>query len=229
MSRDVILFDLDGTLIDTRRLYLEAYRRALLPRLGRALADEEILRARPRSELRFLAAQLAGAPDPEAALERCIADFNAAYDALHGELFGGVYAGVPRMLGALRAAGRRLGVVTGKSRRSWEVTTVHASLGPFEVLVFDQDVTEPKPHPEGIEIALDRLDARPGDAIYVGDTRGDLDAARAAGVAAAAALWSRPPEWREDLLSHARNLGALVLEAPDDLLQVIGGSRTPED
>lgn len=221
MSAAVVLFDLDGTLIDTRRLYLEAYRRALLPQLGRVLADDEILRARPRSELRFLAAQLADSRDAERALERCIADFNAAYDELHDQLFDGIYVGVPELLDTLRRDRRRIGIVTGKSHRSWETTAVHAPLGSFDVFVFDQDVKEPKPHPEGIGIALERLAADPADAIYVGDTRGDIDAARAAGVIAAAAIWSRPPEWRAEILSYARDAGALVLEKPRDLLRAL--------
>ncbi len=213
-----VLFDLDGTLIDTKDLYLEAYRRALATPLGRLLSDIEILRSRPRSETRFLAGQVAHL---DLAVEEVLDAFHAEYARLQPSLGGGVFPGVPALLSALRADGRPLGIVTGKSRRSWQATLARAELGPFDVLVLDDDVAAPKPDPEGLRRALEGLGVRPRGAIYVGDTRGDLDAAAAAGMPAAAALWSRPPEWRSDLIEAAHAAGAAVLEAPSDLLRVL--------
>jgi pyrophosphatase PpaX len=181
-----ILFDLDGTLIDTYRLYLESYRRALTPRLGYAPADEEFIARRPSSERHFLTEWIGADRAPE-----CHADMCRHYEELHGALSDGMYEGVPEMLRALRSAGIPLGVVTGKGRRAWEVTSAAYDLGPFEVVVTDDDVSEPKPHPGGLETGLAAIGAEPRSAVYVGDSVADLEAGRRAGMLVGAALWPK--------------------------------------
>lgn len=212
----VVLLDLDGTLIDTRRLYIECYRQAVLPFVGRELTPEEIYALRPRSEFRFLR-DVVG----ETRFEECLADFHRVYGRLHTEHFEGVFDGVPEMLATIRRRALPLGIVTGKSRRSWEITLEHAPLGDFDVLVFDDDVAEPKPDPQGIRIALETLGARPEDAIYLGDTATDMEAAAAAGVRPAAALWSRPPERREAFIERIRHLEPELLTAPAQFLDLL--------
>lgn len=208
-----VLFDLDGTLIRTRDLYLEAYRRALVPFLGRALSDAEILALEPRSEIRLFQSQVGAA-----ALADCFEHFYRHYEALHPTLFGGIYDGVPELLQRLRAAGRPLGIVTGKSRRAWEITTAHAPLGPFDALVMDDDVPAPKPDPSGIRLALQSLRVPPEHAIYAGDSITDILAAVDAGVVPVAVLWSRrDPDRRTAFVERAAALGALIAETPDDL------------
>lgn len=67
---------------------------------------------------------------------------------------------------------------------------VRASLeDAFDVVVGADDVTHPKPHPEPVQVALERLGASASDAVFVGDSRHDLVSGRAAGVKTAAALW----------------------------------------
>lgn len=219
-AKEVVLFDLDGTLIDTKALYLECYRRAVEPRIARRPSDEELMALRPRSELRFLASVV---PEPD--LDACRADFHAHYRALHARHFGGVYDGVPELLERLRALGHRLGIVTGKSRRSWAVTETVVSLGPFEVMIFDDDVSAAKPDPHGIHIALQRLDTRAERAVYVGDTISDVLAARAAGVLPIAAAWGRRAD-RAGFADRARAAGAMVALQPADVvgaLPLLGG------
>ncbi len=217
MSLRAALFDLDGTLVDSRALYLEAYRCALEPFLGRRIADEEIFAARPTSETRFLAALL---PDPDR-LDDCLDGFFRHYEALHPTLFGGLFPGVADALAGLRRAGLRTAIVTGKSRRAWRITRAFADLDGFDALVFDDDVDEPKPSPRGIHAALAALGLPASDAIYVGDTRGDLEAAAAAGVHPVAVLWSRPPEHRPPLQEAAAAVRATVLASPTELLALL--------
>jgi len=212
-----VLFDLDGTLVATRRLYLECYRRALAPHVGRALSDEEILAYKPRSEIRLIQA-IAG----EDAVAACLAAFYRHYEALHDELFQGIYPGIPELLASLRQRRTPIGVVTGKSRRSWEITTARAHLGPFDVVILDDDVSAPKPDPEGILLALSRLRADPAATLYVGDSISDVIAARAAGVRPAAVLWSKRESERESFAARARAEGALLLHEPDDLIAALG-------
>jgi phosphoglycolate phosphatase-like HAD superfamily hydrolase len=148
----VLVFDLDGTLVDTWRLYMEAYRRALAPHLERAPTEAEIVARAPTSERRFLAEWVG----PEAA-EHCHAAMVEHYVALHDTHCEGLYEGVREMLDALAAAGVPLGVVTGKGRRAWETTARSLDLDRFEVVVTDDDVRHPKPHPEGLRAALEEM------------------------------------------------------------------------
>ena len=212
-----VAFDLDGTLIDTRGLYLEAYRVAIQPYVDRDLGHEEIMALRPTSEIDFLR-RVVG----ERNLEACRQHFYESYRDLHGRLFGGIYPGVEEVLDRLRAEGVPLGLVTGKSRRSWEITSAMCVLGEFDVMVFDDDVRAPKPDPQGLELALTSLGAARSDAFYVGDSTSDMEAARAAGIGPVAALWARPARRRAAFLDRVRALDAVVVERPQDLPVVLG-------
>ena len=216
-----VLFDLDGTLIDTKRLYLECYRRAVEPRLARRPSDDELMARRPRSELRFL-----GELVPAADLDACLADFWTHYGSLHASHFDGVYDGVPELLAALRAAGHPMGIVTGKSRRSWDITAPAADLGSFDVIVVDDDVPAAKPDPHGIRVALERLGTRPARAIYVGDTLSDMLAARAAGVMPVAATWGRRSDPR-GFAERAAAQGARIVHHPNEVTSLLQSLRLP--
>ena len=213
-----VLFDLDGTLVDTKRLYLECYRRAVEPMLQRRPTDEELMALRPRSEIRFLASLVA--PD---AIDACRAAFYTHYHALHESHFDGIYEGAPELLERLRTNGNPVGIVTGKSRRAWEITAPAARLGHFDVLVMDDDVDGAKPDPHGIRIALERLDTPPGRAVYVGDTMSDVLAARAAGVLPVAATWGRR-SGSADFTARARKEGAIAAHRPADVLDALASS-----
>jgi pyrophosphatase PpaX len=231
------LFDLDGTLIATRRLYLEAFADALEPVLGERPTHEAMMALRPRAEVRFLL-EVGG----EAAHPGVMARFYEAYHRRHPHDFEGIYPGVPALLAKLREEGIPLGLVTGKSRRAWEITRPHVepALGPFQVQVFDDDVPASKPDPAGIRKAVAALGAgaalRAGAgtgagagvgtasgrgqprAVYVGDTRSDLEAARGAGLVPVAVLWSKREHERGPFAAAARALGGWSVRTPDELL-----------
>jgi pyrophosphatase PpaX len=207
----VVLFDLDGTLIDSGALYAESYRRAFASELDAPPTFEEMLARRPASERLFLLEWYG-----EELGDRIHRRVVEAYEELAAELLGGYFAGVPELLEELAAADVRTGIVTGKSRRAFEVTARHVDLDAFEVVVLEDDVPAPKPDPRGLERALAALGAAPDEAIYVGDTPMDAEAARRAGLAAASALWARP---LEDRARVAEKLGEAIwaLHHPADL------------
>ena len=211
-----VIWDVDGTLISTKDLYLECYRRALEPYVGRLLTDDEMLAMRPQSELYMLRTHAGGD------FEACMTAFARHYDELHSTYFGGVYDGVADVLDALRARHIRNAIVTGKSRASWEITLAQTQLGDFEVVIVDDDVAHPKPDPEGILAALDSMAIHPRDTIYVGDSPGDMEAAQAARTQAAAAMWSKNDVWRNRFLQRTRGMNGIVhLERPHDVLGLI--------
>jgi pyrophosphatase PpaX len=215
-SPRAVLFDLDGTLIDTYHLYLEAYSRALEPRLGRRPTRDDFLTLRPSSERHFLIEWL-GSEEGVA----CHADMQRHYAELHGSLCEGLYDGVREMLQALRSAGLRLGLVTGKGRGAWEVTRQALDLGPFEVVVTEDDTDWPKPHPGGLRQALDALAIAPAEAVYVGDSLTDLEAGRRAGTRVAGALWPKTaPGEKEHFAEQVRPLEPdWLFERPADVVR----------
>ncbi len=209
----VVLFDLDGTLIDSGALYMECYRRAFAAELDPLPSWDEMMKHRPASERLFLLEWLGDELGHRVHQRVC-----EAYDELASTLLGGFYEGVPELLRALHGRGVPMGIVTGKSRRAFEVTCRCLELERFfDVGVLEDDVPAPKPDPRGLERALDALGASAADAVYVGDTSMDVEAAHRAGMVGAAALWGRSPTDRERL---AQKLAGPVwpLHTPGDLL-----------
>jgi phosphoglycolate phosphatase-like HAD superfamily hydrolase len=98
-----VLFDFDGTLNDSWRLYLESFRRSLEPHFSRLLSDAEIAAYRPTVERRLLRA-LVEEPD----FTRYFESFLAHYASLHETHNDGAYPGVHEMLEDLRARGYRV-------------------------------------------------------------------------------------------------------------------------
>ena len=216
MRISAVLFDLDGTLINTKRLYLEAYRRALQPDLGRLVTDAEILAIDSRTERRVFESCL-----PPGEIAACMQRFYQHYAELHATHFEGLYPGVAELLRTLRSLRLPLGIVTGKSRGAWEVTAAATQLGHFDVVVVEDDVAQPKPDPSGLHTALIAVGRKPAEALYVGDGAHDLHAAHAAGILGVAALWSKRGERRSRLERAARELDAVLASTPQDVLALL--------
>lgn len=181
-----MLFDFDGTLIDTWRLYLESFRRSLQPHFQRLLTDPEILAYQPIAERRLLHELV-----EHARFRDYFESFLSHYRSLHETHSDGLYPGAIGLLNGLRAEGYALGIVTGKSRDAWNTTFEHSTLEPFDVVIADDDVTHPKPHPEGLVAALRAMDVEPSHAVYIGDSVFDCRAAHAAKIRFGAALLSK--------------------------------------
>ena len=185
-----VLFDLDGTLVNSYRLYMESFRATLEPHFRRRLSDPEILAFDPHAEQRLLLSVL-----PEIEFNEYFELFLTHYARFHEALFDGLYDGVLDMLRTLQTQGYLMGVVTGKSREAWRITSTRMEdLGfdeLFDVVMTDDDVQSGKPNPEGIMLALDTLDVQPEQALYIGDSQRDHDAAEAAGVTFGISLWAR--------------------------------------
>jgi pyrophosphatase PpaX len=179
---EVWLFDFDGTLADSLALIMASFRHATGRVLGAPL-DDELLRAgigRPLiDQMREL--------DPDRAEE--LFDVYLEHNLRHHDDLLRPFPGVDTLLAELRAADRRLGIVTSKRRATAERGAGLLGLGPFEALVGWEDTDTHKPGPEPVLRALELLGAGPVDAIYVGDAPWDIRCGQAAGVANAAVLW----------------------------------------
>jgi pyrophosphatase PpaX len=197
-----VLFDLDGTLIDTTDLIFRSYHHALGAVLGEPPTDEELFlgfgQPLPEAFAAILDHRRIDPPSLErlALIERLILTYRAFNLAHHDELAREV-PGAKATLEALRERGYRVGLVTSKARAIAERGLRLVGLAnAFEVAVCAEDSIRHKPHPDPLLVALDRLGLRatPRAALYVGDSTHDLVAGRAAGVRTAAALWGPFPE-----------------------------------
>jgi pyrophosphatase PpaX len=184
MRFPVVLFDLDGTLIDSGPIILASMRHAAVTVLGRE-PDEDLVRAAIGGP--GLVAQMRDLDADR--VDELVEAYRAHNEPLHETLES--FDGVLGLLPVLRAEGRRLGIVTAKRR-----ATVELAFGRFpllelntEVLVGAEDTERHKPDPDPILEALRRLEAEPKDAAYVGDSPFDIRAAKAAGVFAVAVAW----------------------------------------
>lgn len=209
MSRPV-LFDLDGTLVDTSRLYSASYRHAFEAELTEPPTFDEFLGRRPSSERIFLV-EWYGADLGDRLHQRMLEHYEAHAESLHGVF----YDGVVELVATLQARGAELAIVTGKSRRAYEITSRRVDLSAFETVVVEDDHPRAKPDPGGIQRAMERLGI--DDGIYVGDTPMDAEAAASAGLQPAAALWSRGPDARARLQQHLAP-DVWPLHEPADLL-----------
>ncbi len=180
-----VLFDLDGTLVDSLDLILSSYRHTMAAHLGRVPPDELWL-ATMGMPLRVQLERFAGTP---AQLEAMFATYITHNEANHERLIR-PFPGMRDAVQALRRTGYRLGVVTSKigEHASRELRSCDLE-GLFDGLVSATDVERPKPHPEPVHRGLESIGTAAGETLMVGDSLYDLQAARAAGVDTAAALW----------------------------------------
>ncbi|WP_219838248.1 HAD family hydrolase [Paenibacillus sp. R14(2021)] len=185
MRIKAVVFDFDGTLADTLPVCFYAFRRLFSEIDRRELTDDEIVGMFGPSETGIIQENLAN----QAAAEAAIAQFYQHYDAMHDELVT-PNPDIQRLLMRLRGEGIGLGVVTGKARRSLDISMRKLGMdNVFDIIVTGDDVELPKPHPEGIFKALAALGSQPDEALFIGDSHADIKAGKAAGVLTIGVHW----------------------------------------
>ncbi len=207
-----VLFDLDGTLADTVGLILTCYRHTMRTHLGEAPPDEEWIRGMG-TPLRVQLAAFARSPEE---VDAMVETYATLQRRIHDEMVH-PYPEVPELLAALEALGVPMALVTSRRIEMTRRTLAHCGFaGHFEVIVTPDEVTHPKPDPEPVFVALERLGSpAPQRTLFVGDSPHDIEAGRAAGVRTVAALWGPFP--RELVLAASPDY---AIETPLELLQL---------
>lgn len=184
-----VLWDLDGTLLDSKQSIRDTMNTVLaergLPAFTRAELDTLI--GQPLRDI------LATKTADKAAVEAMTHRYRAAYNE-SGWVTVRIAEGLLDLLEALRRDGVRHAVVTSKGQH--ETETLLADLGVahlFDGVVGDDDVRPLKPDPAPVREALRILGVAAGDAVMVGDTTFDVGAARDAGVRSVGVLWGTHP------------------------------------
>jgi phosphoglycolate phosphatase len=184
----LVLFDFDGTLVDSQHSIVAAFRQACR---AHGLAEVDPTTIRRHIGLPLVEAVAANLPEAHRVLAPAVAEsYKQAHRALareagHDPLFPGAFDAVA----ALKRAGALLGIATGKGRRGLTATLEKRGLsGQFDVLRSADDGPG-KPDPWMVRSALDELGLAPGDAVVVGDTSFDMRMAGNAGVLGIGVAW----------------------------------------
>jgi len=181
----VVLFDFDGTVVDSGGIILASMRHATQTVLAREYTEEELMAN-------------VGGPGLEAQMEAFAPDrvdelvrvYRAHNEPLHDQL--DAFLGIEDVLTTLKEQGRKLGLVTAKRRSTVDLAFARLPIAHYFDTVVGGDETQlHKPDPAPLALGLARLDADAGDAAYVGDSPYDMQAARAGGLHAVGVTWGR--------------------------------------
>ncbi|MEO8161113.1 MAG: phosphoglycolate phosphatase [Arenimonas sp.] len=213
MIAPLVLFDLDGTLVDSAVDLLNALNQ-LAARESHAPATLEAVRPVVSKGARAMLAVAFPERDEDAreALRQPFLDTYAAAISAHSTPFEGVQS----VLAAIEAAGARWGIVSNKPYYlAVDVVLAMGWNGRCAVLLGGDSLPRRKPDPDQLLEACARLGVAAADCVYVGDDERDIVAAQRAGMKSVAALWGYRLE-HEDPRSWAADL---MVEAPVGLLQ----------
>ena len=205
-----LIFDFDGTIIDTNliiakglNVFAKAYR-------GSRLTEKELegLTGKPLYD------QMT-ALNPQRA-DEMLPRFRAWYAKRHDTLTR-AFQGIDELFEDLGQCGFKLAIVSNNSREGVHMGLRHLGMRHlFQTVITCDDVQDKKPSPEGVQLALKQLGSRPEEALFIGDSAGDLIASRRAGVASVLVGWTSIS--REALMPHQPDF---VIEHPLELLEVV--------
>jgi pyrophosphatase PpaX len=198
-----VLFDFDGTLADSTDLIMQAFRHTMGRYLDAVPPDEQW-----RSGFGTpLDVQIARFARTEAEFQAMMDTYRQFQQDRYDDLLR-PFPGAPEMVMELARRGVPMAVVTSRYRRSTlRGMELCGMLDHIPVVITPEDVANPKPHPEPVLHALERLGVEAGSAVFVGDSPYDIRSGRAAGTWTAGVLWGPFP--------HV----VLTAERPDFLLE----------
>jgi len=189
-----IIFDMDGTLVSSLPVIYHCENEISRKYLKTSLTLEDVIsKFGPPAHtiIRDMTRNLS-----DEVQSRAVADYYECYRTYISSR-GLVFPGITELLRKIKSSGRRLALFTGVEKAMMEYTLNPFGLSEFfQVRIAADDVQKSKPDPEGINLALRRIEADAKESMYVGDSPADIVAGRRAGVLTGAALWS--PENRGD-------------------------------
>ncbi len=216
LSVDAVIFDVDGTLVDSVEAYRVVAELAAAP-YGIPITREIVRYALNNNHPTFWELVV---PDNRPNQAELIAKLRQEAMRQWPEVLrkhGGLFPGLNKTLENLRSLGMRMAIVTGSRGGSLRPLKETGLINFFEPIITGKDVEKRKPDPEGLLKCLNSLGVEANKAVYVGDTPTDIQAGKAAGMASVAVLSgagdsallsAEGPDWI--IHSHARLTEILV-------------------
>jgi phosphoglycolate phosphatase len=213
-----VLFDLDGTLLDTERDFTQILNNQLAS-YGRAPVSARQVRNTVSSGARALVKLGFAIDESHAQFSEYLDELLERYRIRIPQTECVLFPGVASLLKALDLGAAPWGIVTNKpSRFTLPLVKKFPALESSQVLICADQLSKSKPDPEGILLACEKMHCSPDSVIYVGDHPKDVQAATAAGAMSMAVRWGYIPEdqpiesWQADI----------IINHPDDILGHIG-------
>ena len=201
-----LIFDIDGTLLDTERALFLALQKTVLDVQGRHMTHEEL-------DFFFglpgvVTLTRLGFEDPQAGVQQWIGNIGLFHKEMR------LFDGVREVMDRLRATGVKTGVVTSKLRNELEADFTEFDLFRyFDFIVCANDTEKHKPNAEPMLKFLEVSGANPEESVYIGDTRYDMECAFGGGVKFALAGWGAT-----GMPEEIRNRATVILDSPAEIL-----------
>ncbi|MCE5170017.1 HAD family hydrolase [Paenibacillus profundus] len=201
-----IIFDVDGTLIDTEQALIASLKQVLYEELGAVYEDEKLH-------------LILGIPGRDALMKLEVKEIDTVQAKWNQYLqenahLTTVFSGIEHVLKTLHERGMAAGIVTSKTRQELIDDFVPFGLSSYVPnAICADDTLRHKPHPEPLLAFIKKYGVDPTKAIYIGDTSYDMEAAHGAGIDFALALWGS----KKEISGHVR----YQLQSPLDILQLI--------
>lgn len=179
-----LVFDIDGTLLNTEKIHFESLKRALKHVLGEDVVFPDLRFSFGIPGIRAM--EILKLPDPEAAFR----EWDRTYLECIREMGVELFSGMKEVLEKLSKTKASLGIITSKSKEEYEGDSGRPALGDyFSCVVTASDTSRGKPYPDPMLEYLKRTGAKPEEVLFFGDSVYDMKCAKAAGVDGALALW----------------------------------------
>jgi len=201
-----VIFDVDGTMIDTEEAVMFSYQSIIFEKYGRHFSEEEMLKGY-------------GVPTPQTLAKYGFTDIDKAMKDYYKYLVEGfsrcsTFDGIFELIANIKAKNIPIGIVT--SRCKYEIVIdacLQGFINQFDSVVCSDDTTLHKPNADPLWRAMEKMNANPSETIYIGDTVFDGRCAKSAGVKFALALWGS---------NNAENIAAdYYFKKPSDLLEIL--------
>ena len=174
---NTVLFDFDGTLLDSNELIADSWRHTVRSLAGREMTDDEI-----RATFGEILAYSMGSIMPDVDVKQAVETYRTYQHEIFLDRID-LFEGAVEMLHRLKSAGFKTAIVTSRLKSSTERALAHFGLEDFfDAVLTASDTDKFKPDPTPLFIILDRLGSKPGEAVFVGDTVHDIQAGKNAGV-----------------------------------------------
>lgn len=186
---EVVLFDLDGTLLDTRSLVFASYVHTFEKYFPDHVLTDEELESFFGPSLKSIFSKYS---DDEALVDEMI-EYYRGFNISQHDNYAKPFEGCKEVIKTLSKKGYKIGIVSNKKRNVVMQGCDLAKITDYvDVFVCEDEVTKPKPDPEGINKALEHIqsDIDRNKVLYVGDHPADIMAAKAAGVKSCAVMYS---------------------------------------